>query len=118
MTRQYKLKRNGNNLTDKIEVLREVTTDLLDEIKSLGSVRKISLENGIDFEAEVKTFEILLIVSALEQTGGCQFLAARLLNLKPSTLSAKIKRYDIKLGRRTFSHDFTFLAGDAEAETR
>ncbi len=100
MTRQFDLKRNGNILTDKIEVLREVTVALLDEVKSLGSLRKVEIENGINFDDEVKTFEILLIERALEQTGGSQLRAARLLNLKHTTLNAKIKRYDIRLGRR------------------
>ena len=101
MTGQFELKRNGNNiLNDKIEVLREVTVALLDEVKSLGSLRKVEIENGINFDDEVKNFEILLIERALEQTGGSQLRAARLLNLKHTTLNAKIKRYDIKLGRR------------------
>lgn len=102
MIGQFELNRNGNHiLNDKIEVLREVTTALLDEVKSLGSLRKVEIENGINFDDEVKNFEILLIERALEQTGGSQLRAARLLNLKHTTLNAKIKRYDIRLGRRS-----------------
>ena len=104
MTGQFELKRNGNNiLNDKIEVLREVTVALLDEVKSLGSLRKVEIEGGINFDDEVKNFEISLIERALEQTGGSQLRAARLLNLKHTTLNAKIKRYDIRLGRRSSS---------------
>lgn len=109
MTGQFELKRNGNYiLNDKIEVLREVTKALLDEVKSLGSMRKVEIEDGINFDDEVKNFEILLIERALEQTGGSQLRAARLLNLKHTTLNAKIKRYDIRLGRRS---DLMEIAG-------
>lgn len=103
MSKQLNLKRNGNILTEKIEVLREVTVALLDEVKSLGTLRKVEILDGINFDEEVKSFEILLIERALEQTGGSQLRAARLLNLKHTTLNAKIKRYDIQLGRRTGS---------------
>jgi transcriptional regulator with GAF, ATPase, and Fis domain len=100
MTRHFDLRNNGNIFTEKVEALREVTTALLDEVKSLGSMKKVEIQDGINFDDEVKSFEILLIERALEQTGGSQLRAARLLNLKHTTLNAKIKRYDIQLGRR------------------
>lgn len=100
MARQFDIQNNGNIFTEKVEALREVTTALLDEVKSLGSMKKVEIENGINFDDEVKSFEILLIERALEQTGGSQLRAARLLNLKHTTLNAKIKRYDIQFGRR------------------
>ena len=95
-----KINKNGNVINRKIDVLRDVTLALLDEVKSLGSLRKVEIENGINFDDEVKSFEILLIEQALERTGGSQLHAARLLNLKHTTLNAKIKRYQIHLGRR------------------
>jgi len=99
MARQLNL--NNNVITEKIQVLRDVTVALLDEVKSLGSMRQVEINEGINFDDEVKSFEILLIERALEQTGGSQLRAARLLNLKHTTLNAKIKRYDIHLGRRS-----------------
>lgn len=92
--------KNKKIIGEKIDVLREATIALLDEVKSLGSMRKVEIENGINFDDEVKSFEILLIERALERTGGSQLRAARLLNLKHTTLNAKIKRYDIQMGRR------------------
>lgn len=102
MANQLNLKRT-NKFTEKVETLRKVTIALLDEVKSLGSMRKVEIQNGVNFDEEVKNFEILLIERALEQTGGSQLRAARLLNLKHTTLNAKIKRYDIRLGRRMSS---------------
>ena len=99
MSRQLNL--NKNVITEKIDVLREATAALLDEVKSLGSLRKVEVADGVNFDEEVKNFEISLIERALEQTGGSQLRAARLLNLKHTTLNAKIKRYDIRLGRRS-----------------
>lgn len=99
MANQLNLKRN-NKFTDKVENLREITVALLDEVRSLGTLRKVEIQDGVNFDEEVKNFEISLIIRALEQTGGSQLRAARLLNLKHTTLNAKIKRYDIRLGRR------------------
>ncbi len=99
MANQLNLKRN-NKFTEKVENLREITVALLDEVRSLGTLRKVEIQDGVNFDEEVKNFEISLIIRALEQTGGSQLRAARLLNLKHTTLNAKIKRYDIRLGRR------------------
>jgi transcriptional regulator with GAF, ATPase, and Fis domain len=42
-----------------------------------------------------------LIDRALEQTGGNQLRAARILKLKHTTLNAKIKRLGIELGKQS-----------------
>ena len=49
----------------------------------------------IDLAKEIESYEADLIRGALMQTGGRQTQAARLLNVKASTLHAKIKRYRI-----------------------
>lgn len=104
MARQIKNNQNGKTMVNQIDVLRDVTLALLNEVKSLGSIRKVEIEDGINFDDEVKSFEILLIERALEKTGGSQLRAAQLLNLKHTTLNAKIKRYDIQMGRRNSYH--------------
>src|SRR3982751_1988363 len=50
---------------------------------------------GINFYEEVRRFEIDLIRRALEQTGGHQSRAARLLGMNATTLNSKIKTYNI-----------------------
>jgi DNA-binding NtrC family response regulator len=52
---------------------------------------------GINFYEEVRRFEIDLIQRALEQTGGHQSRAARLLGMNATTLNSKIKTYNINL---------------------
>lgn len=64
---------------------------------------------SIDFYEEVKRFETELIVQALTYSAGHQLQAARLLNINPSTLNAKIKQY--KIETNTFSRK-------EDAETR
>jgi transcriptional regulator with GAF, ATPase, and Fis domain len=59
-------------------------------------VRTLNLSEGIDFYAEVTRFEAGLIRLALDQTGGHQARAARLLRIKPTTLNSKIKLYGIE----------------------
>lgn len=66
------------------------------ELDSLGGGQLLEIHETIDFYSEVTSFEIGLIKGALRRTKGHQGRAARLLNLNPSTLNAKIKQYEIK----------------------
>ena len=56
----------------------------------------LNLAAGIDFYNEVERFETSLIRLALDQTRGHQAQAAKLLNIKPTTLNSKIKLYGIE----------------------
>jgi DNA-binding NtrC family response regulator len=60
-----------------------------------GASGEIDLAQGVNFYDEVKRFEIDLIRRALEQTGGHQSRAARLLGLNATTLNSKIKSYNM-----------------------
>ena len=60
-----------------------------------GSSNDIDIARGVSFYDEVKKFEIDMISRALEQTGGHQSRAARLLGLNATTLNSKIKTYNI-----------------------
>jgi DNA-binding NtrC family response regulator len=65
-----------------------------DNGSSFGSV---DLGRGINFYDEVRRFEIDVIRRALDQTGGHQSRAARLLGMNATTLNSKIKTYNISL---------------------
>ena len=71
--------------------------ELLDKIMkdSEGSSNNTDVSRGVNFYDEVRRFEIDLIRRALEQTGGHQSRAARLLGLNATTLNSKIKTYNI-----------------------
>jgi DNA-binding NtrC family response regulator len=62
---------------------------------SMTAVQDIG--RGVDFYDEVRRFEIDLIRRALDQTGGHQSRAARLLGMNATTLNSKIKTYNINL---------------------
>jgi transcriptional regulator with GAF, ATPase, and Fis domain len=81
-----------HNLT----TLKELAFRLLREVQGIGEVHSVNLESGLDFYDEVTRFEIDLIRRALLQTAGHQVRAARLLNLKVTTLNSKIKHYNIR----------------------
>ena len=87
--------------TDEItvECLRPEVQDpalAFEMIKSTeGTSGEIDIARGVNFYDEVKRFEIDLIRRALEQTGGHQSRAARLLGLNATTLNSKIKTYNI-----------------------
>lgn len=63
--------------------------------KAEGTSAGIDIGRGVNFYDEVKRFEIDLIRRALDQTGGHQSRAARLLGLNATTLNSKIKTYNI-----------------------
>jgi len=90
-------KENRAQATSNIKNLRELTLRLLREVQSIGEVHTVNLEGGLDFYSEVSRFEIDLIKRALLQTAGHQGRAAKLLNLKVTTLNSKIKHYNLSL---------------------
>ena len=77
--------------------LKQLTVKLLREVQALSEVQTVSITEGLDFYDEVSRFEIELIQRALLHTAGHQGRAARLLNLKVTTLNSKIKHYKISL---------------------
>ncbi|HEV2704376.1 MAG TPA: helix-turn-helix domain-containing protein [Pyrinomonadaceae bacterium] len=82
-------------LKTRIDNLKAAALTLLQEVHALTEVETANIEEGIDFYEEVRRFEMQLIARALEQTGGHQGRAARLLKLKLSTLNSILKRYQI-----------------------
>jgi transcriptional regulator with GAF, ATPase, and Fis domain len=90
---------NSDALTarNSIGTLRELVLRLLCEVQCINEVSALTIEDGFDFYDEVSRFEIDLIRRALIQTGGHQVRAAKLLNLKVTTLNSKIKHYQIGL---------------------
>jgi len=83
---------------DKIRLLKQLVMELQQGLDSLNRVPTPAVEHGLDFYHEVSHFEIELIKRALTFVEGHQRKAARLLNLNPTTLGSKIKRYQIQLG--------------------
>jgi DNA-binding NtrC family response regulator len=81
----------------KITTVKQLVIRLLREVQSIREVEVRSFGAGVDFYAEVSRFEIELIKCALLQTSGHQRQAAKLLNLKVTTLNSKIKHYSISL---------------------
>jgi transcriptional regulator with GAF, ATPase, and Fis domain len=73
----------------------ESVTSSSHEGASMAAVQNIG--RGVNFYEEVRRFEIDLIRRALEQTGGHQSRAARLLGMNATTLNSKIKTYNINL---------------------
>ena len=87
---------NDDSTVDvRLNTLRETVLQLLDEVESLAISRPVDIKRGARFSDEVRQFEVTLIRTALGRTSGSQIRAAKLLGLKPTTLNAKIKRYNI-----------------------
>ena len=67
--------------------------------RRMTSRMKPDVAQGIDFYEEVSCFEIAFIKRALLLVEGHQIKAARLLNLNPTTLNAKVRGYRIRIER-------------------
>jgi DNA-binding NtrC family response regulator len=89
-----------------VQRLIDLSNSLLREAQTLAGdkaladesqrLQELNFSEGIDFFDEVKQFETSLIRLALARTGGHQARAAKLLNIKPTTLNSKIKLYGIQ----------------------
>jgi transcriptional regulator with GAF, ATPase, and Fis domain len=91
---------------NRIDTLRDLALTVLKEVESLRSAHPRRADGRVSLYDEVQRFEIDLIRSALERTGGNQAHAARLLGVKHTTLNAKIKRFKISsIGRETETHN-------------
>jgi transcriptional regulator with GAF, ATPase, and Fis domain len=82
-------------LHDGIDSLNRLVNQLAAAVDTIEQPTVPSIENGLDFYSEVRKFEVSLIQRAMKVTGGVQKRAARLLNLKHTTLNAKIKNYGL-----------------------
>ena len=100
-----RLRITGKPERNPVHSLVDLASTLLREAESLAHDKEIgdqsdrlalNVSEGIDFYAELEQFETFLIKLALDETGGHQARAARLLNIKPSTLNSKIKLYGIE----------------------
>ena len=80
---------------DLRSAVTKVSTNRFQPVRSLDTCASVLCDHPIDFYKEVERYEIDLIEKALRHAGGSQRRAAQLLNLKATTLNAKLKNYGI-----------------------
>lgn len=102
MTTHIQQYRTNQEFIDKLDSLRSAFRSLLCDVAVQSPPVKIEANKGIDFYENVQRFEIQLIELALEVAGGRQNRAARLLNLRESTLCMKMKQLKIKRAPAAF----------------
>ena len=81
---------------ERLNALRELVLMLLSEVESL-QIDQPTRSECAGLQNQVQRFESDLIRQALRRTAGNQARAARLLGVKPTTLNAKIRRYQIPM---------------------
>ncbi len=99
----------------KLKVMKEIALVLVEEIEALGYVRSVNIRRGINLHEEMRMFEVHLVQSALERTGGHQTKAAKLLGINLTTLHNKLKRLNIspdKLVDAPVLHEDAINAGE------
>ena len=103
--------RAGADLRLRLLTLKDLAHAFLEELGTVdgggGAASADATDGPIDFYDEVRRFEVEMIQSALRRTNGVQTEAASLLGLKPSTLHAKIKQYNLS------ASDFTLRNSSA-----
>lgn len=85
-------------MVDQLVILARALATEIETLKAelSSDQKKIDLnDEGFNFYDEVERYEIELIRSALNQCGGNQSQAAKLLQLKSTTLHAKMKHYGL-----------------------
>lgn len=96
---------NSPDETNIHEVIESLSNALvtLESIKEAELIQLLKLhvqnfpKNGIDFYKLTSRYEKTLIEHALKKTKGSQTKAAKLLNLRLTTLNAMIKRHNIEI---------------------
>jgi len=92
-------------INNKLEALKMLANSMLTEVVALEKNREVIADIKLDMPEEVRRLEIDMIRCALIRTGGRQRHAARLLNVKPTTLHEKMKRYGILPDAKTARHN-------------
>lgn len=91
--------KSHNPVANRIEALKTLTKLLLHEVESLAEISPSknyqAAEGRINLTDKVQRYEIKLICNALLSVNGNQSRAAEMLGMRPTTLHAKIKRYEI-----------------------
>jgi transcriptional regulator with GAF, ATPase, and Fis domain len=82
-----------------VDALQQLSILFASAVEALKFCNLPDSNAEVDFYAEVRRFEIGLIVKALKRVDGSQLKAARLLNMKTTTLNSKVKLYGIDLLR-------------------
>jgi len=82
------------SIAQKLEAINQIASIVLNEVETFPSKDNSGTEN-INYYEEIQRFEIELILYALYRAKGNQRRAARILNIKPTTLNAKVKRFNL-----------------------
>lgn len=101
----------------KLGALKKLAQALLLEVSSLEQQKGDPVRSDVDLSEEVREFEADLIRCALVKTGGHQVQAARMLNIKPTTLHEKMKRYGIQQFESQTPDHGALLDDDHEASS-
>jgi DNA-binding NtrC family response regulator len=74
--------------------VQDLTSDIQDQAAATDSAEVWFPDDGLDFARYIETIELALIRRSLERTQGNKRQAAKLLNLKRTTLIEKLKRLE------------------------
>ena len=98
------LRKRISELRDLLDIFRREADDVTDTLEGIGLFGLPASLGGaatVDFYGEVRRFESFLIRNALRQTRGSQVKAARLLQMRETTLNSKLKT--LKIDHRDYS---------------
>lgn len=82
------------SIAQKLETLNRIAGSVLKEVETF-TARNFSGSENINYYEEIERFEIELLLLALYRANGNQRRAAQILNINPTTLNTKVKKYDL-----------------------
>jgi len=93
------------SIAQKLEAINRIAGIVLKEVE-MFTARNFSASENINYYEEIERFEIELLLFALYSAEGNQRRAARILNINPTTLNSKVKKFNL-----------TYPSADAKAKT-
>ncbi|HXG85681.1 MAG TPA: helix-turn-helix domain-containing protein [Pyrinomonadaceae bacterium] len=82
------------SIAQKLEAINRIAGVVLKEVETF-TARNFSGSENINYYEEIERFEIELLLFALYRANGNQRRAARILNINPTTLNSKVRKFNL-----------------------
>lgn len=82
------------SIAQKLEAVNRIAGIVLKEVETFTAPNFFGSEN-INYYEEIERFEIELLLFALYRAKGNQRRAARILNINPTTLNSKVRKFNL-----------------------
>lgn len=82
------------SIAQKLEAINRIAGVVLKEVETF-TARNFQSSENINYYEEIERFEIELLLFALYRANGNQRRAAQILNINPTTLNSKVRKFNL-----------------------